>query len=157
MPLPGDGDRALRRYLLAVGVLFLGGYLGIAYGVHHAFPFYVFDMFDMPPATSASRLLARLPDGRVTDLRDQVGWQCPQPVVPPQPEQTKLCGAVMWSRSRDGDALRWIDEHATPGPGPRVPVAIVRRIWTFDPDGAHDGSPPRDCPLAACTVDGGRP
>lgn len=156
MSSPGEHAREGRtaigspqRFLLVVSAVMLVGYLGIAYGVHHAFPFYIFDMFDMPPATSASRLLVRGSDGRVSDVNDHDGWACPQPVLPPADEQMRLCGGTfLWSNSRDGDALRWIDGHAGQG---KQPVEIIRRIWTLGDGDAHF----RDCVVQRCQVNAG--
>lgn len=141
---------AIRRFLLGITALLLIGYLVIAFGVHHAFPFYVFDMFDMPPVRSASRILVRSANGAVSDVRSHVGWQCPQPPLPPTAEQMARCGMHLWSRSRDSDALRWIAAHSTgrsAAAGPRV--ELIRRIWSLEEaQPAH-----RDCFLATCTLE----
>lgn len=147
-PPPPQPPVPLHRHLLLLSMTLLVGYLAIAFGVHHAFPFYVFDMFDSPPSHSASRVFVREADGTYTEAQDYEGWDCTVHPVPGVPEQLGRCGEFRWSKARDGDVAQWIEEHpATPG-APRRSVQLVRRIWALE----KLDQPPRDCVLTTCSV-----
>ena len=90
-----------------VGWGVLAAYLVIAFGVHHAFPFYIFDMYSMPAAPSVAPLAVRDARGEVSEIRTHEGWRCATPPLPSFAETAAKCGKIIrriWS-IRDGAAV----------------------------------------------------
>ncbi len=128
-----------------VGWGVLAAYLVIAFGVHHAFPFYIFDMYSMPAAESVAPLAVRDARGEVSEIRTHEGWRCATPTLPSFAATTAQCGTIQTVEARDKDDLNWIAWHSGNG---GQPVEIIRRIWRI-----HDGAAvSRDCAIARCEV-----
>jgi hypothetical protein len=125
----------LRRQARVLELIVVGGYLLVAYGVHHLYPFYVFDMYDQQPPASTSRLVARDAEGRLRDVIDYAAWSCEGPLDRP----LEPCSAEHIA-ARDGEAERYVDRHRA-GAGEGDPVDLVRHALRFDGTPAEPGLP----------------
>lgn len=106
-------------------VVMLLGYLGVSFGVHHCYPFYIFDMYSSPPPTSSSRLAVRTAAGALREVRDFVSWRCQES---PRVEGPRSCGVDTCINARDREVYDYIEQNAGRGVDP---VTLVRRVWRF--------------------------
>lgn len=138
-------------WLRQMGAFLLVTYLLVSAGVHHAFPFYVFDMYNAPPKETASRILARLEDGSVHNVDVMDAWSCPEPLNAHPPGHHEQCGIFEPNFARERSALRWIGFHpVTPSTaGSVVSADLIRRVWRVTPEGV---AVDRDCVLQHCSV-----
>jgi hypothetical protein len=135
-----------RRPRLAVSALVVGGYVGIAFAAHDAYPFSRFDMYSQA-RTSASRIVARTADGQVAEIERFDGWSCDGP-VDVSPARCGEPSSYFYTPYIDASRVEYIERRAH-AEGVRAPVDVVRRIWWLDRSG-----PPRiaDCLLTTCTA-----
>lgn len=127
-----------------LGLLMCIGYFSVARFASESYPFSKFPMFDHP-GDSASRIVARTPDGRLRELSAFDHWECDR-----QPSADfHACLANMpfdYSPHVDGDLLRSVTQHQGHGANAQ-PVEVVRHIWRFK---RHDKTRTEDCVLAKC-------
>ena len=134
-----------RRPRLAVSALVLGGYVGIAFAAHDAYPFSRFDMYSQA-RSSASRVVARVADGQVAEVERFDGWACDGPVdVSPSRCEPR---DFFFTPYLDASRVDYVAQH-TRADGVREKVDVIRRIWWLESAG-----PPRttDCLLQTCTA-----
>jgi hypothetical protein len=136
---------ALRDVGTTLSVLVAAAYVGVSFGVHHLFPFFVFDMYTHVPDVS-SRLLGEEADGTVHDVAWYGRWDCPGP-VDVMSESAPCSRDGHTSHARDLEASDALRRGATSLPdGPQV--TLVRRIVRVD--GPDPDSTATDCVIATC-------
>jgi hypothetical protein len=119
-------------------------YGGVSFGVHHLFPFFVFDMYTFVPHHS-SRVLGKEADGTVHDVAWYGKWDCPRPID--LEGAGAPCSEWRISHARDLEARDALRRGATSLPsGP--PVTLVRRVVRVD--GPAPDSTTMDCVIAEC-------
>lgn len=130
---------------VVVGAVALTAYVAIGVIVKDLYPFSSFPMY-AGRSTSASRLLLRDARGAVHEVTSYGSFFCPRPL---DVGAARCPGSFQTVEYLDDADARWIDGHASVGPG-GDDVTLVRRIWTF-PDA---GGPPTavDCTLATCSA-----
>ncbi len=133
----------LARFAAAIALL---GYLLIARAVLNLYPFSIFNMYSSEPLASASRIVARDPDGAVFEVDEYTRWRCPA-----APDIAPTACPASWPfyyiPYLDREAAAHIaghtadDHHATP-------VTVVRRIFRL----SDEPGPPviEDCVLREC-------
>jgi len=134
--LPGSGTT------VALFVTFV--YVAVSFGVHHLFPFFVFDMYTSVPDRS-SRLIARQADGTVHDVAWYSRWDCPELPVLRGPGARCQEGAI--SNARDSEALATLRRSSGPVPE-GAPVALVRRTVRVDVPNPEASA--QDCVVVEC-------
>lgn len=137
-------DPSVPKRLVTLSLLCCIGYFLIARVAHERFPFSAFPMFDHA-TRSASRIVARTPDGRLHEVSDFDDWQCDHP-----PSASFRACQKIWpfdySRNADRDAVADVRLHSGRGPDAQ-PVTVVRHVWWFERSGkVREGN----CVLATC-------
>jgi len=108
-------------------------YVGVSYGVHHAYPFYVADMYSYPPPLGTGRMGVLRADGRLQDVTDFAAFDCPEPLR--EHEEACLdCDAVA---GRVEDAWRWLQAHRQTLPPDAETAQLVWHVWHFERDAQH--------------------
>ncbi len=128
-----------------VALLVAAAYVGVSFGVHHLFPFFVFDMYTHVSDRS-SRLLGKEADGTVHDVSWYARWDCPPSldIV----SNSAPCGEGRVSHARDLEASDALRHGATSLPdGPAV--TLIRRVVRVDGATPPD-STASDCVIAHC-------
>ena len=114
--------------------------------MHNLYPFSIFNMYSTERVDSASRIVARDPDGVAREVDEYEAWHCP---APPDIDPT-ACPAswpFYYVPYLDREAATHIERHAGVDPRAR-PVTVVRRIFRLSD---ASGPPPiEDCVLQNC-------
>lgn len=139
------GKGSIHKHLVAIGLLSCAGYFTIARFATETYPFSTFPMFAGGSRGSASRIVARLPDGGLREVTEFDHWECDHP-----PSGDWRACKAMWpfdySVHLDSESLGDLAKHTGHAPGAE-PVEVVRHIWHFR-KGGHIES--EDCLLASC-------
>ena len=117
-------------------------YAGAAHLADHRLPFSTFDMYGHAALDSASRIVARLPDGTLREVTSIDGWVCPA-AARAQVASCRMRGPFATVEGEDARVLHHV--FAVDGGG-GAPVDLVRQIWWFD-----TAVPETDtCVIASC-------
>ncbi len=121
-------------------------YAAVAIAVHHAGPFYVFDMYAFPAQTTTSRLTLVTATGAVVDVRTVHAIRCPADVVGQL--ATGTCAGIATIDARDDEVWDILQTRALPAGAAAPELRLVRRAFTW-------GDGPvrvRDCASVTCAV-----
>lgn len=129
---------------VAISIIAFVGYFLISRVVVNQFPFSTYSMYSRMtlPADGIVRgchLMARGPDGVVSDVNQYTSWECPA--------WEKAARQSIWDLdcplfyNVEDPIAEYLHHHATRGAAAAIPVDLVRRVWKFkgnDPASVSD-------------------
>lgn len=136
--------RPWRWFALAIACL----YAAVAVAVHHAGPFYVFDMYAFPARDSTSRLSLIDADGALLDVRRVAALRCDGDARAALSVSDERCAGVFTVDARD-DEVWDILQRRRPAAGASLEsMRLVRRVFDWR-EGRVRGF---DCAAVPCDV-----
>lgn len=132
------------RYFI-VGFLLLG-YAAVSFKLGAFYPFSSFDLFAFSEPAD-SRLIVRLPDGALAEVRDFSAWACAADAPTLEPPEGAACPDAPRKEHQERLALRYIRRHAL-GDAPGNEVVVGRQVVSYREDVAKPQV--HFCPLFTC-------